>query len=234
MLVVEAVRLDLGMRKKQALTREQLALSIRAVNNMARTLRKSGTDPGRSGNKGDGNNATSNMLYLEPLDQRALKVEIAAAEVTRSKHYYACRRLRRAGTVLSARQKRLEATLTFLTEGVRGTLLTLERIMGQLRKQLALARIQERVFHEEVVKADRKGLKARRRLAVVTEQLVALELHPHKVWPAYWVVCVVLRRKKGTHHEPRHTLDSCVERGTGSLHLAQTLEIHAARIPGAR
>lgn len=174
------------MRKKQALTREQLALSIRAVNNMVRTLRKSnkgGTDPASSSNsEGDANNTLNNMLHLEPLDQRALKVEIAAAEVTRAKHYNACRRLRRTGTVLSTRRNRLEATLAFLTGGVRGTLLTLERIMGQLRKQLALARIQERVFHEELVKADRKGLKTRRRLAVVKDQLATLKLHPHEVW----------------------------------------------------
>ena len=182
-LAVEAVRLDLGMRKKQALTREQLALSIRAVNNMVRTLRKSkpGTDPAISNKDGDANNTLNSMLYLEPLDQRALKVEIAAAEITRAKHYNDCRRLRRTGTLLSTRRKRLEATLTFLTGGVRDTLLTLERIMGQLRKQLALARIQERVFHEEVVQADSKGLKARRRLAKVKEQLATLELHPHKV-----------------------------------------------------
>lgn len=183
---MEAVRLDLGMRRKQALTREQLALSIRAVNNMVRTLRKSnrsGTDAASSTNEGDGNSSMNSMLHLEPLDQRALKVEIAAAEVTRAKKYNACRRLRRTGTVLSTRRKRLEATLAFLTEGVRGTLLTLERVMGQLRKQFALARIQERVFHEEVVKADRKGLKARRRLAAVKDQLVILGLHPHKVRP---------------------------------------------------
>lgn len=190
LLVVEAVRLDLGMRKKQALVREQLALSIREVNNLVRTLRKSSgnkersSDPagGSSNNAGDDDGGViSSMLHLEPLDQRALKAEIAAAEVARAKRYNACRRLRRAGTVLSARRERLEATLAFLTEGVRGTILTLEIVMGQLRKQLALARIQERVFHEEVAKADRKGLNARRRLAVVKEQLVALELHPHKV-----------------------------------------------------
>lgn len=192
---MEAVRLDLGMRKKQALTREQLALSIRAVNNMVRTLRKSnkrGTTPGSSNDIGGDNSTTNDMLHLEPLDQRALKVEIAAAEVTRATRYNACRRLRRTGTVLSTRRQRLEATLAFLTEGMRSTLLTLERIMGQLRKQLALARIQERVFHEEVVKADRKGLKARRRLAVVTEQLAALELHPHKVWSAEEVARTLL------------------------------------------
>ena len=191
--MVEAVRLDLGMRKKQALTREQLALSIREVNNMIRTLRKSNnpsTDPSSA------NNTLNSMLYLEPNDQRALKVEIAAAEVTRANHYNACRRLRRIGTVLSARRKRLEATLAFRTEGVQGTLLTLERIMGQLRKQLALARIQERVFHEEVTKADRKGLKARRRLVVVKEQLANLELHPHKVCRRSMSGCAVGRREK--------------------------------------
>ena len=184
MLVVEAVRLDLGMRKKQALTREQLALSIRAVNNMTRTLRKSGnrSDPDRSSNNaGDGSSFKNDMLSLEPLDQRALRVEIAEAEVTRAKRYDACRRLRRTGAVFSTRRKRLERTLSFLTEGVRGTLLSLERVMGHVRKNLALARIQERVFHEEVEKTGKSGLKARRRLAAVKEQLAKLEAHPHKV-----------------------------------------------------
>lgn len=180
MLVVEATRLDLGMRKKQALTREQLALSIRAVNNMTRTLRKSG-NLGNPDGSGGGNSAKNAMLHLEPLDQRALRVEIAEAEVTRAKRYDACRRLRRTGAVLSARRKRLERTLSFLTEGVRGTLLSLERVMGHLRKNVALARIQERVVHEEVVKTGREGLKARRRLAVVQDQLAKLEAHPHKV-----------------------------------------------------
>lgn len=188
MLVVEAVRLDLGMREKQAVTRERLALSIRAVNNMTRTLRKSGNPTSTTAGSNSNNNSNeandtveSSMLHLEPLDQRALRVEIAAAEVTRATHYDACRRIRRSGTVFSARRRRLEATLAYLTEGVRDTVMSLERIMGQLRKQLALARIQERVFREELNKADRKGLKARRRLAVVKEQLVSLELCPQKV-----------------------------------------------------
>lgn len=183
LLVVEAVRLDLGMRKKQAVTRERLALSIRAVNNMTRTLRKSGNPSTTSNsNTNEGNDTVeSNMLHLEPLDQRALRVEIAAAEVTRATHYDACRRIRRSGKVFDVRRRRLEATLAYLTEGVRDTLLSLERIMGQLRKQLALARIQERVFREELDKTDRKGLKARRRLSVVKEQLESLVLHPQKV-----------------------------------------------------
>lgn len=197
---MEAARLDLGMGRKQAVTRERLALSIRAVNNMTRTLRKSGNPNNTSNsNSSDGNDATtnnnndvqSNMLHLEPLDQQALKVEIAAAEVTRATHYNACRRLRRSGAVFSARRERLEATLAFLAAGVRGTQLSLERVMGQLRKQLALARIQERVFREEVVKADRKGLKARRCLTVVKEQLATLELHPQKVGSAEHAVSVV-------------------------------------------
>lgn len=196
-LVVEAVRLDLGMRKKQAATRERLVLSIRAVNNMTRTLRKSGNrntinSSGKS--EGNDNSVESSMLHLEPPDQRALKVEIAAAEVSRAAHYNACRRMRRSGAVFGARRQRLEATLAFLTEEVRGTVLSLERIMGQLRKQLALARIQERVYREEVDKADKKGLKARRRLAVVKEELRVLALHPQKVGSAELaslVACVV-------------------------------------------
>lgn len=203
---MEAVRLDLGMRKKQVLTRERLALSIRAVNNMTRTLRKSsnhGTGPDGS------NNSLNSMLFLEPLDQQALKVEIAAAEVTRASRYDACRRLRRTGTVLSARRKRLEATLAFRTEGVRGTLLTLERIMGQLRKQLALARIQERVFQEELAKADRKGLKARRRLVVVREQLASLELHPHKVCRYCARVCCFFFVKRNTSWAPARGRQLC-------------------------
>ncbi|CAM9926140.1 unnamed protein product, partial [Ectocarpus fasciculatus] len=195
-LVIEITRLDLGMRKRQAHTREQLALSIRTVNNMVRTLRKSGNTSsgnhyGDTNNNGDNNAATAtvtdgsssnqqDLLHLEPLDQQALKAEIAAAEVSRATNYAACRKLRRAGAVFGARRERLESTLAFLTGRVRGTLLSLERMMGQLRKQLALARVQERVFHEEVVKAEKMGLKARRRLEVVREQLSTLGVHPHK------------------------------------------------------
>ncbi|CAM9910671.1 unnamed protein product, partial [Ectocarpus sp. 12 AP-2014] len=194
-LVVEVTRLDLGMRKRQAQTREQLALSIRTVNNMVRTLRKSNSSSnnqhGDTNNSGDDNAAATtataenngnqqDLLHLEPLDQQALKAEIAAAEVSRATNYAACRKLRRAGAVFAARRERLESTLAFLTGRVRGTLLSLERIMGQLRKHLALARVQERVFHEEVVKAERMGLKVRRRLEVVREQLSTLGVHPHK------------------------------------------------------
>lgn len=188
---MEAVRLDLAMKKKQAATREELTLSIRAVNNMTRTLRKSGnqnTASNSNSNEGNDNNVEKSMLYLEPLDQRALKVEIAAAEVTRATHYNACRRLRRSGAVFNARRQRLEATLAYLTSGVRGTLLSLERVMGQLRKQLALSRIQERVFRDEVDKADKKGLKTRRHLAEVKAQLGTLELQPHKVGSAECIV----------------------------------------------
>ncbi len=193
---MEATRLDLGMRKKQALTREQLALSIRTVNNMTRTLRKSGNagnpDSNNKDGSGGGNSVKNEMLHLEPLDQRALRVEIAEAEVTRAKRYNACRRLRRIGAVYSARRKRLECTLSFLTEGVRGTLLSLERVMGHLRKNLSLARIQERVVHEEVAKAGRAGLTARRRLAVVQDELAKLRAHPQKVFVgerAVWWAC---------------------------------------------
>ncbi|CAM9129624.1 unnamed protein product, partial [Hapterophycus canaliculatus] len=185
MLVVEAARLDLGMRKRQANTCEQLALSIRAVNNMTRILRKSNnhvSDPGDNNNKGedDHSNVEHNILHLEPLDQQALKVEITAAEITRATHYNTCRRLRRSAALFRARRERLESTLVHLTEGVRGTLVALERMMGQLRKNITLARIQERVFHEEVVKADARGLKARRRLTVVKGKLTTLALHRQK------------------------------------------------------
>lgn len=195
MLVVEATRDDLGMRKRQADTREQLALSIRAVNNMTRILRKSNNHRGEPGSINNGeddqNNFESNILHLEPLDQRALKIEIATAEITRGAHYSACRRLRRSAAVLHSRRERLESTLAYLTEGVRGTLLALERIMAQLRKNITLARIQERVFHEEVVKADSRGLKARRRLMVVKGKLATLALHRHKVWMRSFVVLSV-------------------------------------------
>lgn len=193
--MVEVTRLDLGMRKRQAHTREQLALSIRTVNNMVRTLRKSNSSSNNqhrdTNNSGDNNAAAAataenngnqeDLLPFEPLDQQALKAEIAAAEVSRATNYAACRKLRRTGAVFAARRERLESTLAFLTGRVRGTLLSLERIMGQLRKHLALARVQERVFHEEVVKAERMGLKTRRRLEVVREQLSTLGVHPHKV-----------------------------------------------------
>ncbi|CAM9783807.1 unnamed protein product, partial [Ectocarpus sp. 12 AP-2014] len=98
-LVVEVTRLDIGMRKRQAETREQLALSIRTVNNMVRTLRKSNSSRnnqhGDMNNSGDDNAAATtataenngnqqDLLHLEPLDQQALKAEIAAAEVSRA------------------------------------------------------------------------------------------------------------------------------------------------------
>lgn len=194
MLVVEAARLDLGMRKRQADTREQLALSIRAVNNMSRILRKSNNHGGDTGNNNNNNNedgqsnVESNLLHLEPLDQRALKVEIAAAEITRATHYHTCRRLRRTAAVFRARRERLESTLAYSTAGVRGTLVALERIMGQLRKNITLARIQERVFHEEVVKAESHGLKARHRLTVVKGKLATLAVHRHKVRASSLVV----------------------------------------------
>lgn len=172
---MESTRLDLDIRKRQERLREQLAHSIRAINNMSRTLRKSGEGSGT-----DGDNA-ENLLYLEPLDQRALRAEIAVAKVQRAIQYDACRRMRRRGAVFRARRERLEGTLSHRTQEVRDTVAALERVMGQLRKQLALARIQERVFRQELVKVERKGLDARRNLAAVEEQLVLLERHPHKV-----------------------------------------------------
>lgn len=178
-LTVEATRLDLDMRKKQTCVREDLTLSIRRVNNMVRTLRKS--DRNAAGGKGDDGDNADDLLHLEPLDQRALRVEIAAAESERASHYNACRRLRRSGVVFRARRDRLERTLHHLTEGVRGTVGSLERVMGELRKQLSLARIQERVFQQEAVDIEQKGLNARRRLVVVKEQLVLLRRHPYKV-----------------------------------------------------
>ena len=167
-LAVEATRLDLEMRKKQKRVREELTLSIRRVNNMVRTLRKSDRN-------------ADDLLHLEPLDQRALRVEIAAAESERASHYFACRRLRRSGVVFRARHDRLERKLLQLTEGVRGTVISLERMMAELRKQLSLSRIQERIFQQEAVDIEQKGLNARRRLVVVNEQLALLRRHPYKV-----------------------------------------------------
>lgn len=188
LLTVEATRLDLDMRKKQKRVREELTLSIRRVNNMVRTLRKSDRTVGGKGDDDD------DLLHLESLDQRALRVEIAAAKSERASHYNACRRLRRSGVVFRARRDRLERMLHHLTEGVRGTVGSLERVMGELRKQLSLARIQERVFQQEAVDIEQKGLNARRRLVVVNEQLVLLRRHPYKVRAVrtYPVVPIVL------------------------------------------
>lgn len=96
-----------------------------------------------------------------------------------------CRKLRRRAAVFHARQERLERTLKYATGVAKGTVDALERVMGQLRKQLALARIQERVFAEELGKVEQKGLHARRRLVVVEEQLALLERHPYKVRYVY-------------------------------------------------
>lgn len=184
LLAVEATRLDLDMQNKQKRVREDLTLSIRKVNNMVRTLRKSGptaTTEGGSGRGGDDNDDEDNLLHLEPADQLALRVEIASAEIERASHYDACRRLRRTGVVFRARRDRLERRLRCLTGGVRETVVALERVMGELRKQLSLARVQERVFQEEAEDVERKGLNARRRLTVVNEQLALLQRHPYKV-----------------------------------------------------
>lgn len=180
MLAVEASRLDTDVRKRQAHAREQLALSIRSVSNMKRTLRGSSKPPPGEESVGDAGTLTG-LLALEPLDQRALRVEITEAERQRAANYYACRELRRRGAVLHARQERLAGRLTYLTEGVRGSIQALNRIMGQIRKHLAMARIQERVIHQEFLTTDQRGRRARRRLLVVEEQLEMLRRHPHKV-----------------------------------------------------
>lgn len=174
MLAVESTRLDIDMRKNQKCVREQLAFSVRAVNNLTRTLRKSGRGPSEEEN-------IQNILLLEPLDQQALKAEIRAAKVKRAVHYDASRRLRRCGAVFRARRERLESTLRYLTQEQWVVVEVLERVMAQLRKQLALVSIQQKVFQQELDKVEQKGLRSRRRLAVVKEQLMMLEDHPHKV-----------------------------------------------------
>lgn len=76
-LAVEATRLGLDISKRQERAREQLGHSIRSVNAMTRTLRKSGPSGERGGTVDE-----QTLLYLEPDDQRALKAEIAIAEVS--------------------------------------------------------------------------------------------------------------------------------------------------------
>lgn len=194
-LAVHSVRRDIDMRKKQELVREQLALSVRAVNNLTRTLRKSDLRTVLDQGEDKGENS---LLHLEPQDQRALRLEIAAAQARSTASYYDNRRLRRRGVVLRARRERLEGTLKYLTEAERGTVAVLERVMGQLRKQLALGKIEDRIFQEELKVVDRKGLNARRRLAVVEEQLLRYEGSRQQVSGRVYLQELVARLKEGS------------------------------------
>lgn len=103
-----------------------------------RTLRFSG----RSAND------ESDILHLLPQDQADLRKDIKTAEINRATHYDTCRKLRRRAAVFRARCDRLKRTLSHVTDEVRQTVASLERIMGQLRKQFVLMRIQERIYQE--------------------------------------------------------------------------------------
>lgn len=177
-MAVEAKRLDLDMGKRLEEVRDKLGHAVRSVNAMRRTLRKSGQTGEGSAVDADDMNG---VLYLLPEDQRLLRVEIAAAEAKRAMLYGDCRKLRRRGAVFRARCDRLRRTLSFLTDGVMGTMKSLERIMGQLRSQLSLLRIQERVYQQSLGKVERSGLCSRRRLTEVEEKLMLLDAHPFQV-----------------------------------------------------
>lgn len=175
---MEAARIDLDMQKRQTREREKLAQSMRAVNNLTRTLRKSNKPALGVGATGEGE---ENPIYLEPLDQQTLKIEIAKAEEKRAISDYACRRLRRAGAVSLSRRERLAASLDDLTRGARETAALLGRVIGHLRKKITLARVQERVFQEERIESERKGLRARRRLKMLERKLELLRPQTQKV-----------------------------------------------------
>lgn len=176
-LAVEAARIDLDIQKRQTREREKLVQSVRAVSNLTRTLRKSNKpafDVGASGEE-------ENPIYLEPLDQQTLKVEIVKAEEKRAINHHACRRLRRARAVSLSRRERLVASLNDHTKGAQEMVDFLGNVIGHLRKKITLARVQERVFQEERTESEMKALRARCRLKVLERQLKLLPRQPRKV-----------------------------------------------------
>lgn len=174
---MEAARIDLDMQKRQTREREKLVQSVRAASNLTRTLRKSNRLA-----LGVGTSEEEDYpIYLEPLDQQTLRVEISKAEEKRAMNHHACRRLRRARAVSLSRRERLVASLNDLTKDAREMADLLGSVIGHLRKKITLARVQERVLQEERTESERKGLHARRRLKVLERQLELLQHQPHKV-----------------------------------------------------
>lgn len=172
-MAVEATRLNIDISKKMEHEREELARTVKSINAMRRTLRKGGMGDSSVVEDADGNN----ILRLLPEDQRVLRADIAEAQNLRVVRFGNCRKLRRRVAVFRCRADRLRRTLSLMSSRALGISQALGHIMGHLRSQLSLLRVQERVFHRKLKEVEKSGLRSRKRLAANEEYLMLLERH---------------------------------------------------------
>lgn len=175
-MAVEATRAELDMSGRLRGVRKELASTVKTLNAMRRVLRKGAGEAGCEHDNGVGDD-----LRLEPEEERALREELSVAEGRRESYWRECELLQRRHALLRSRADGLNKTLLDSTEKASDMSRALERVMGQLRSQLSLLRIQQRVFHEELLQSERSGLRYRARLARVEGKLGQVGRHPAEV-----------------------------------------------------